>query len=134
MRPTPQGFDVHSVVDGGAIGAVNNFLEMANYAEHPQVVDVRYVHNTPHPIFAPERRSEFVLDMIRAQRSAFRQVVALCEAQGLSDTLQVADDKLRAMALELYKALTGQKLLPVIFEAMHAEEETEQLRRLKSIA
>jgi hypothetical protein len=134
MRPTPDGTSVHSIVDGSATGVGNQFLEMSNYADHPQIVDVCYIHNTPHPIFAPERRSEFTLSMIREQRSSFRQMVALCESQGLGDTLKTPDDTLRIMVLELYRSLCGQKLLPIIYEAMHSEEETDQLHLLKTLA
>jgi hypothetical protein len=107
---------------------------MANYADHPQIVDVSYVHNAPHPVFAPERRSPATLQMVREQRASFRRAVALCEAEGLGATLSVPEDNLRAMVLELYKSLCAQKLLPTIYQSMHAEEEAEQLRLLRKLA
>jgi len=134
MRPTPNGLEMQAIVDGIVAPGSNDFLEMANYADHPQVVDVDYVRNTPHPIFAAERRPAGTLAMIREQQAAFRQAVALCEMQGLGETLNISDDKLRALILELYKSLYTQKALPLIYSAMHNDEETDQLRLLKKIA
>lgn len=134
MRPTPAGINVHAIVDAQAHGLNNEILEMCNYADHPQVVDVCYIRGTPHPVFAAERRSEFVLGMVREQRRIFRQMIALCEAQGLAETLNFSDEALRTMVLELYKSLSGQKQVPMFYAALHAEEETDQMRLLKSIA
>jgi FkbM family methyltransferase len=133
IRPTPVGVSVHSVVGGGAAGMANNFLEMSNYADHPQVEDVCYIRNAPHPIFAPERRSASTLSMVREQRSSFRQMVALCESEGLVETLTAPDDALRAIVVELYKSLCDQKLLPSLYESMHMEEETDQMRLLRTL-
>jgi len=83
---------------------------------------------------AAERRPAGTLAMIREQQAAFRQAVALCEMQGLGETLNISDDKLRALILELYKSLYTQKALPLIYSAMHNDEETDQLRLLKKIA
>ena len=134
IKPTPGGAVVHSIVDRNATGLANNFLEMANYADHPQVDDVRYVLNAPHPNFAPERRSESILSMVREQRSSFRQMVSLCQSEGLAETLTVPDDALRAIVLELYKALCGQNLLSMLYERVHMEEEADQLRLLGTLA
>ena len=134
MRPTPAGIATHAIVAATAPGGANEYLEMANYADHPQVVDVSYIHDAPHPIFAPERRPPAMLRMVREQRVTFRQAVKLCEAEGLGGTLNIPDDNLRAMVLELYKSLCAQKVLPALYESMHAEEETEQMRLLKKLA
>jgi hypothetical protein len=134
MRPTPEGINVHAIVDAPASGLDNESLEMCNYADHPQVVDVCYIRNAPHPVFAAERRPEFVLGMVREQRRIFRQMITLCEAQGLRETLNFPDDALRTMVIELYKSLSGQRQVPMFYAAMHAEEETDQMRLLKSIA
>ena len=134
IRPTPEGISVHSVVEAGTAGVANNFLEMSNYADHPQIEDVRYILNTPHPVFIPERRSESTLSMVREQRGSFHRMVALCESEGLAETLTVPDDALRAIVRELYKSLCGQKMLSAIYESMHMEEETDQMRLLTTLA
>jgi hypothetical protein len=131
LRPTPDGIPVHAVVAGAAPRGANEYLEMANYADHPQVVDVSYIHNAAHPVFAPERRSQATLRMVRAQRAAFRKAVALCEAEGLSATLNMPEGNLRATALELYKSLHTQQSLWTVYGSMHVEEEAEQMQLLK---
>jgi hypothetical protein len=134
IRPTPQGMAMSSVIDAQAPGVNNVFLEMCNYADHPQVVDVSYIHQAPHPVFNLERRSEFMLNMVAEQRNNFRQTVAICKAQGLGDVLHVPDDRLRAMVLELYKSLCTQLTLPMIYQSMHAEDEIDQVRQLKKLS
>ena len=134
MRPTPAGTPVHSIVGATAPNGANEYLEMANYADHPQVVDVSYVHDTPHPVFAPERRTASTLRMVREQRDSFRQIAALCQTEGLGGTLNIPDDNLRAMVLELYKSLCAQKVLSGLYQSMHAEEEAEQMRLLQKLA
>ncbi len=130
MRPTPEGIGVHSIVEQGATGVANNFIEMANYADHPQIADVTYILNAPHPDFSAERRSDSVLSLVRQQQNSFRRMVSLCESEGLAETLTVPDDALGAIVLELYKTLCEQKVLPVIYESMHMGEEADQLRLL----
>ena len=134
MRPTPEGIPVHSLVEGDFAGNGNVHVEMCNYANHPQVVDVAYIRNSPHPVFAPELRSPGMLAMIREQRAIFRQTLALCETRGLGDALMMSDDKLHGLIGELYKSLCEQKALPVIFDAMHAADEADQMRQLKKLA
>ena len=112
-------------------GARTSTLRWRITPMHPQVVDVSYIQNAAHPVFAPERRSQATLRMVRAQKAAFRQAVALCEAEGLSATLNISDDNLRAMALELYKSLHTQQSLWTAYGSMHVEEEAEQMRLLK---
>jgi FkbM family methyltransferase len=130
MRPTPEGIALHSIVEQGAAGVANNFIEMANYADHPQIADVSYILNAPHPDFAAEQRSDAILNLVRQQQGSFRRMVSLCETEGLAETLTVPDDALRAIVLELYKTLCEQKTLPVSYESMHMGEEADQLKLL----
>jgi FkbM family methyltransferase len=134
MRPTPEGIAIHAVVPPGATGVANNYLEMANYADHPQIADVRYILNTPHPLFAAERRPASHLALVRAQQDTFRSMLAFCEAGNLAETLTVPDDALGAIALELYRSLSQQKLLSAVFETSHMQEENDQLKTLKGVA
>jgi len=133
MRPTPEGVAIHAIVKPEAAGVANNFIEMANYADHPQVDDVSYILNAAHPCFAPERRSAATLEMVRDQQAMFRQMIAHCEAEGLAEILMVPDDALGALVLELYKALCTQQALPMIYERMHMDEEADQMRVLGSM-
>ncbi len=134
MRPMPAGITAYAIVAATTPGGANEYREMANYADHSQVVDVSYIHDAPHPVFAPERRPPAMLRMVCEQRETFRQAVKLCEVEGLGGTLNIPDDNLRAMVLELYKSLCAQKLLLALYESMHAEEEAEQMRLLKKLA
>ncbi len=134
LRPTPEGVAVHSIVKPESAGVANNFIEMTNYADHPQIDDVSYVLNAAHPCFAPERRSDATLGMVREQQTIFRRMVALCELEGLAETLTVPDDALAKIILELYKSLCTQNALPLIYERMHMDEEADQMRALASLA
>jgi len=134
MRPTPEGMTVHSVMKGWPAGVNNQYLEAANYADHPQIVDVCYVNDSPHPVFAPERRPEAVLSMIRAQRNSFKQAVGLVESQGLGEAMHASDEALRAMVQELYGSLCKQRLLPATYDAMHRAEEDDQIVQLRMMS
>jgi hypothetical protein len=134
MRPTPDGMVVHSAMSGWPPGVNNNYLEMANFADHPQIVDVCYVQDSAHPVFAPERRPEAVLAMIRAQRNSFKQAVSLIESQSLDDVFHASDEALRAMVQELYGSLCNQRLLPALYDGMHTAEENDQIAQLRMMS
>lgn len=132
IRPTAAHAAVHAITDSA--GNSNEYLEMCNYAAHPQIVDVSYVHDRPHPVFAVERRPPAILAAVREQQKIFRQTLAICEAQGLEESLMLPDEALRAAVAELCQSLRTQNLLPAVYAAMHAEEETEQMRVLGRLA
>lgn len=134
MRPTPEAVGIQTIVAPDAAAVANNYLEMANYADHPQVEDVTMIRDAVHPVFASERRSPAVLAMVREQQNMFRQMVAICGREGLSATLSVPDDAMRAIVYEMYKTLCTQNLLSSLYERQHMEEEAEQLRTLGAIA
>jgi FkbM family methyltransferase len=130
LRPTPEGIALHAIVKPETAGVANNFLEMINYADHPQVEDVDYVRDAVQPHFGPDRRTEATLSLVREQQAMFRRMVDICAQEGLSEIVQVPDDALGAIVTELYKHLCTQKMLPLIYERMHMEEEADQLRQL----
>lgn len=100
----------------------NTFLEMLNYAAHPQVMDVLLEEGQPVPVFKNDRLPEQVSGYIDAQRGAFLTAVRLLDANFLRETLEMSDLKLTAAISELYRHVNDAAILRTVY-AMHRKEE-----------
>jgi len=127
---SPDTCRFHTVITADVPGLSNTELEMANYADHPMVTDVRLVRGVAVPVFAGEPRSAATLHLVRAQQATFHAATALVDDYDLSSVYALDDESICTIAIALYQALSHQHDLRRIYGEGHAREDMDVLRRM----
>jgi len=123
IAPTVATCSVHNLVPPEALWRdANVALEMANYAEHPMVTDVRMIAGQSAPILAAESRSADVLEAVRRQNSVLQLGAELMANHDLRALFTLADDELRLLTTKLYEVLSGQPELSAVYQQSHDHE------------
>ncbi len=130
---SPSTCVVHSIIDGQVEGLDNSLLEMANYATHGMVLDVRRIMDAAVPVFARDNRPVRIANAVRAQEQSLIAAADLLRTHGLRETLMLDDASLRVLCGALYGCLSQQGTLKAVYAQQHFMEDVANLHNLGCI-
>lgn len=130
LGATPATCTFHSVLDETAQGCRNDLVEMANYADHGMVTDVRMFRGKAVPVFSTAPKSTSFEAAVTVQRATLLHVVEILRAHGLRETLTLDDPSLTMLSTALVQGLSQQQSLYGVFSIEHALEDSATMKAL----